>query len=319
MGKIRPKDLKFLDSALMNSQTYWDYVERFKKICLSMFEWVNLPESCNARYLEECLYYKGQASLLKDENYGFINTQCASNGYLNIYGLPSSLNCYSYQYNSIRNLYTGLEGTEDKDCILVMNNWQRVPTASTIELFCQRLAEAEMTASVNIKAQKTPVLILVDENQRLMMENLYSQYDGNRPFIMGDKNQLSENAIRSINTQAPFIADKIMDYKKQIWNEALQFLGINTLQTEKKERLITDEASSNNELINLNLQSMLVPRQEACKQFNKLFGLEGTDKEISVRLRSDLYNIIKQEESVITDFNNNGIDDSIEEVSEDVR
>ena len=319
MGKIKPKDLRFLDSALMNSETYYDYVERFKKICLSMFEWVNLPESCNARYLEECLYYKGQASLLKDELYGFINTQCASNGYLNIYGLPSSLNCYSYQYNSIRNLYTGLDGQEDKDCVLVMNNWQRIPTASTIELFCQRLAEAEMTASVNIKAQKTPVLIVVDENQRLMMENLYAQYDGNKPFIMGDKNQLSADSIRSINTGAPFIADKIMEYKKQIWNEALQFLGINTLQTEKKERLITDEASSNNELINLNLQSMLVPRQEACKQFNKLFGLEGTDKEISVRLRSDLYNIIKNEESVITDFNNNGIEDKLEEVDEDVK
>ena len=313
MGKIKPKDIRFLDSALMNSQTYWDYVERFKKICFSMFEWVNLPESMNARYLEECLYYKGQASLLKDENFGFINTQCASNGYLNIYGLPTSLNCYSYQYNSIRNLYTGLDGTEDKDCILVMNNWQRIPTASTIELFCQRLAEAELTAQVNIKAQKTPVLITVDENQRLMMENLYAQYDGNRPFIMGDKNQMGSDFIKSINTGAPFIADKIMEYKKQIWNEALQFLGINTLQTEKKERLITDEASSNNELINLNLQSMLIPRQEACKQFNKLYGLEGTNKEISVRLRSDLFNIIKQEESVITDFNQNGIDDKIEE------
>ena len=319
MGKIKAKDLRFLDSALMNSETYFDYVERFKKICLSMFEWVNLPDSMNARYLEECLYYKGQASLLKDELYGFINTQCASNGYLNIYGLPSSLNCYSYQYNSIRNLYTGLDGAEDKDCILVMNNWERIPTASTIELFCQRLAEAEMTAQVNIKAQKTPVLITVDENQRLMMENLYAQYDGNRPFIMGDKNQMGNDFIKSINTGAPFIADKIMEYKKQIWNEALQFLGINTLQTEKKERLITDEASSNNELINLNLQSMLVPRQEACKQFNKLFGLEGTDKEISVRVRSDLFNIIKQEESVITDFNKNGIDDKVEEVEENAR
>ena len=110
-----------------------------------------------------------------------------------------------------------------------------------------------------------------------------------------------------------------MEYKKEIWNEALQFLGINSLQTEKKERLITDEASSNNELINLNLQSMLIPRQEACKQFNKLFGLEGTDKEISVRVRSDLYNIIKQEESVITDYNKNGIEDKIEEVEEDVK
>ena len=317
MGKMKPKDIRFLDSALMNSATYYDYLERFKKICLSMFEWVNLPESCNARYLEECLYYKGQAALLKDELYGFINTQAASNGYLNIYGLPTSLNCYSYQYNSIRNLYTGLEGREDQDCVLVMNNWQRVPTAATIELFCQRLSEAEQVAMTNIKAQKTPVLIVVDENQRLMMENLYAQYDGNRPFIFGDKNQVGDNVVKSISTGAEFIADKIMDYKRQIWNEALQFLGINTLQTEKKERLITDEAASNNELINLNLQSMLIPRQEAAEQFNKLFGLTG-DKAVRVRLRSDLYNIIKQEESVITDFNNNGIDDKVEEVEEDV-
>lgn len=320
MKKVtKPKDIRFLNSAFLNSATYNDYMERFEKICLSMFEWVNLPESMNARYLEFCLYYEGQAGLLYDEDYGFINTKVASNGYLNIYGLPSQLNCYSYQYQKSRNLYTGLDGTKDKDVVLVMNNWQRIPTVNTIELFCQRLAEAEMTASVNIKAQKTPVLIVVDENQRLMMENLYAQYDGNRPFIFGDKNQLSENAIKCISTGADFIADKVMDYKKQIWNEALQFLGINTLQTEKKERLITDEASSNNELINLNLQSMLIPRQEAAKQFNKLFGLEGTDKEISVRLRSDLYNIIKQEESVITDFNKNGIDDKVEEVEEDVK
>ena len=319
MKKIKAKDLRFLDSALMNSATYFDYVDRFKKICLSMFEWVNLPESMNARYLEECLYYKGQAALLKDETFGFINTQVCDSGYLNIYGLPTQLNCYSFQYQQERNLYTGLEGTEYKDAVLVMNNWQRIPTAITIELFCQRLADAEMTASTNIKAQKTPVLIVVDESQRLMMENLYNQYDGNRPFIFGDKNQLgADTPIKSISTGADFIADKIMDYKKAIWNEALTFLGINNLSNEKKERLITDEASSNNELINLNLQSMLIPRQEAAEQFNKLFGLTG-DKAISVRLRSDLYNIIKQEESVITYFNSNGIDDKLEEVEEDVR
>lgn len=318
MKKIKPKDIRFLDNMFMNTQTYYDYLDRFKKICLSMFEWVNLPEGMNARWLEECLYYKGQASLLYDENYGFINTQVASGGYLNIYGLPTELNCYSYQYQTQRRLYNNIEGDKTKDAILVMNNWQRVPTSVTIELFCQRLAEAEQTASINIKAQKTPVLIVVDENQRLMMENLYAQYDGNRPFIMGDKNQLSENTIRAIQTGAPYIADKIMDYKKQIWNEALTFLGINNLSNEKKERLITDEASSNNELINLNLQSMLIPRQEAAEQFNKLFGLTG-DKAVSVRVRSDLYNIIKQEESVVTDFNMNGIDDKLEEVEEDVR
>ena len=71
---------------------------------------------------------------------------------------------------------------------------------------------------------------------------------------------------------------------------------------EKKERLITDEANSNNELINLNLQSFLAPRQEACRQFNEKFGLTGTDREISVRVRSDLYNIIKREMSITKEF-----------------
>lgn len=80
------------------------------------------------------------------------------------------------------------------------------------------------------------------------------------------------------------------------------FYGINTLSNEKKERLITDEANSNNELINLNLQSYLVPRQKACEQFNEKFGLTGTDKKISVRVRSDLHNIIKNAESIVNDY-----------------
>lgn len=171
-----------------------------------------------------------------------------------------------------------------------------------MELFALRLYEAEQTAMVNIKAQKTPVLLLMDEKQRLTMENIYSQYDGNKPVIFGDKNSLGENVIKAINTQAPFIADKIIDYKKEIWNEALTFLGINNIMVDKKERLITDEANSNNELINLNLQSYLAPRQEACRQFNEKFGFTGTDKEISVRVRSDLHNIVKNAQSIVQDF-----------------
>ena len=171
-----------------------------------------------------------------------------------------------------------------------------------MELFALRLYEAERTADINIKAQKTPVLLLMDEKQRLTMENIYSQYDGNKPVIFGDKNSLGENVIKAINTQAPFIADKIIDYKKEIWNEALTFLGINNIMVDKKERLITDEANSNNELINLNLQSYLVPRKEACRQFNEKFGFTGTNKEISVRVRSDLHNIIKNAQSIVQDF-----------------
>ena len=305
------QNYKFTDSLIVNNDTYIDYLERLKKVALSIFEWVNLPSSMNARWLERSLYYMGMATLLKDKKYGFINTNCSSAGYVNIYGLPTHLNCYSFEYQTQRKLYTGLnpllsdkqqENMQYNECILVLNNWEAIPTCSTIELFAYRLYEAEQTAFTNIRAQKTPVMILVDEKQRLLMENLYNQYNGNQPFIFGDKNMLNNTTIEAIKTDAPFIADKVMDYKKEIWNEALTFLGINNVVVDKKERLITDEANQNNELINLNLQSYLAPRLEACRQFNEKYGLTGTDKEISVRVRSDLHNIIKEAMSNTTDI-----------------
>ena len=304
---------EFIDSLLMNDLTFQDYLDRFEKVALSVFEWVNLPKSMDARYLERTLYYDGQATLLKDGNYGFINTRCCSNGYVNIYGLPSSFNCYSFEYQSNRKLYTGLKGRSEKqikyletsECILVQNNWSRVPTCATMELFAYRLYEAEMSAFTNIKAQKTPILLLADDTQKLTLKNLYEKYDGNQPFIFGDKKQLAKDTLQAIRTDAPFVADKIMQYKKEIWNEALTYLGINNIIVDKKERLITDEANSNNELINLNLESYLAPRKEACKQFNEKFGFTGTDKEISVRVRSDLHNVIKNLESSTSDLTKN--------------
>ena len=305
-------NLAFIDSNLLNYETYFNYLDRFKKVALSIFEWINLPESMDSRYLEKCLYYDGVASLLKDKNYGFINTRVAASGDVNIYGLPTTLNCYSYSYQQNKKLFTGLlpemteeqkEAYQDSKAVLVMNNWDRLPTEQAMALFSMRLALAERSSDTNIEAMRTPVMILVGENQRLTMENLYAQYRGNRPFIFGDKKQMGElDNIKAINTEAPIVFDKLQNYKKEIWNEALTFLGINNVMIEKSERLITDEANSNNELINLNLQASLIPRKKAAEQFNILFGLKGTDKEIDVRVRSDLHNIIKNAQSIVSDY-----------------
>lgn len=128
----------FVDSALINSDTYLDYLNRFKQVALTQFEWINLPDSMNGDYLELCLYYFGEASLLKDKKFGFINTKCCTNGNLNIYGLPSQLNCFSYEYSENRKLYTGLIPTQSEydACILVKNNIQKLPTSRNYGTFC---------------------------------------------------------------------------------------------------------------------------------------------------------------------------------------
>ena len=299
--KVPPKDA-FTDAMLMNSRTYIDYLERMKKICLSMFEWVNLPESCNARFLEMCLYYNGQAALLYDSEMGYLNTMACDGGYINLYGLPTEVQCYSYRFNQRRSLYTTDIGEEkDKECILVLNNFERVPTCATVELFAKRLAEAHRTCDVNVKSLRTPLLITTDQKQYFTLKKMYEEYDGNTPAIFADKNVITPDAIKAMKTESPVLLQDLMDYKREIWNEFLSFIGVQNL-SEKRERLISSEIDSNNELINLNLQALLIPRKEACKQFNEKYGLMG-ERAIDVKVRSDLYNIIKQYDSITSDYN----------------
>lgn len=315
---VRPDNLKFIDSALSNDETYFDYLRRMKMVALSMFEW-KLPKGMDARYLERSLYYKGMATMFETPEFGFINTQCSTNGYLNIYGLPSALMCNTFNgLHWYKKLFTQLGEDEEtikkqreEECVFVMNDWEGMPTAFTIEQFAYRMYLAQRTADVNMSAQRTPVMVVCSDKQRLTMENLYSQYDGNQPFIFGDKDSnINENTLKALKTDAPYICDKVTDYKKEIWNEFLQFLGVNSISIEKKERLITDEANQNNEVINLYLQSRLAPRQKACDQFNELYGLTGDDR-IMVRVRSDLHNIIKNAESVILDYKQDLLENDI--------
>lgn len=307
---------EFINASIMNDLTYIEIMNRLKRVATSMFEWVNLPDSMDSRYLELTLFEKGQACLLYDEMLGFLNT-CVSGGqYLNVYDLPTELNCYSNSYTVTRKNYNGIGDVPPIELasefgILVMNNYDRTPTRMALELFAYRLYEVERTMDTNVKNQKFPLLLLMNDKQRLTMQQLYNQYNGNYPAIFGDKNALNLDDIKTINTNSPYVVDKLSDYKKEIWNEVLTYLGINNIDIQKKERLIQGESNANNELINYNLQASLYPRKKACEQFNKLFHLENTDKAIDVRLRSDLDNVIKEVESITSDIQDEVLQDGI--------
>lgn len=263
--------LKLTATKDMNTLTINDYYDRLKLIALSLFEWEGLPDSCNARFLEESLYTYGRALFIEDKTLGFLNMRCTPSGKLNNYDEPVSYRAYSTVYN---------EDFMRDDCVLIRNNYLERPTDITIMLFANRLTEAERTIDNNIKAQKTPFLLRCDDKDRLSLKKLYEQYDGHEPVIYGGKS-IDPESVKVLKTDAPFVADKIQEYKRQIWNEALTFLGINNANSDKRERLITDEVNANNEVISINAQSMLLTRQWACEQINKKYNLN-----VSVRMRT---------------------------------
>lgn len=290
---VEPKNDEFFLANYLNDATYNDYFERMKKIALSIFEWENLPETCNAEYLELCLFEKGVASLLYEDNIGFINANAIANEGINIYNIPIKFNCQTANgLNFYRDLYIANSGKEkNKECILIKNNQNKISTMSSITLFCYRLYIAERTIDTNMHAQRTPVTILCDDKQLYTVKNLYAKYDGFEPLIIGQKDLDQFETVKVLKTDAPYLIDKLEQYKEKIWNEALSFLGINNIAIEKKERLTENESNVNNELINMNLQSFLAPRLQACKEFNEKFKPE---KQLTVKVRSDLENYIKK-------------------------
>lgn len=250
--------------SIRNTIMFHDYYSRLKMIALSVFEWEGLPETCNARFLEDCLFHYGCAVFVKDPEMSYLNLKVTPSDVLNPYNEPLAYTAFSTGYSK--------EYKKD-DCVYIRNNYLDKSTDSTILIFAEKLADLDVAIQVNTRAQKTPVLIRCDEKTRLSLESVYTQYDGNRPVVFGAKS-LQEKPLEVLKTDAPFVADRLREEKRAVWNEALEFLGINTNPSDKKkERLVVSEVDSNNEQIDIQAESFLLTRRKACEEINKMFGL----------------------------------------------
>lgn len=279
------------ESAYKNNTTFNLYYQRLTELAINMFEWKNLPETCDARFLELTLFSDGMAIFFRDEVMGDLTLQTMIGGNLDVYRIPKDRTAYSA--NGYQNRLT------DANSVLIFNNFLHTPSMLDIICFAERLTEIERTIDVNVKAQKTPILLTCPDNQRLTMKNLYMQYDGNEPFIFGTKSLEKDLSISVLKTDAPFVADKLQILKRQIWNEALTYVGIENSNTEKRERLVSDEVNTNLGAVQAQRYARLNARREAVKKINAMFGLN-----IEVYFRSDT------RESDITDL------DTTEEVEE---
>ena len=261
----KPKDTMFCESALINNRTYLQYYNRLTELAISMFEWKNLPETVDPRYLEMCLFSDGMCVFFNDEVLGFLALQVAIGGQLNVYRIPIERRAYAsngYQMN-----------LTEENSVIIFNNYLHTNSMLDVEMFSKRLYNLDRAIDVNANAQKTPSLIQCDESQRMTMKNLYKQYEGNEPFIFGSK-ALDVNGLKVLQTGAPYVADKLYELKVQYWNEALTYLGISNINTTKKERMITDEVTRNQGGVVASRYSRLESRRQACRQINNMFGLD---------------------------------------------
>lgn len=262
MGRKTGMNKDFYDSATLNNYTWMQYYNRLVELSCVMFDWVGMPETVDIRTLERTLFENGCAMFFRDDTLGYLALPTAVGGALNVYGIPMQRNAVA------PNKFTARR--DEKDSVLIWNNYLRTGSKLDAIMFARRLYNMDRTIDVNINAQKTPILVRCSEQQRLTLQNVYKQYDGNTPVIFADKD-LDMRALTVLTTQAPFIADKVREEKTSTWNEALTYLGISNVNVVKKERLVSDEVSRNMGGTIASRYSRLEMRRTACNQINAMF------------------------------------------------
>ena len=274
----------FNESLFQNNNQYGMYLERLTELAISMFEWKNLPDTCDERFLELTLFTNGYAVFFKDEDLSrtglsesdtgsYLALPVATNGRWNVYNVPTKRRAYaSNGYN--KNL-------DENNSIMIYNNLLHTNSINISMTYAKRLYNLDRIVDVNANAQKTPVLILANEQQRLTMLQVYQKWDGNEPVIFGDRD-LDMKLVQVLRTDAPYIADKIQALKTELWNEVLTYLGISNISFQKKERMISDEVLRNQGGTIASRYSRLNARRKSADQINKMFGLN-----IEVDFRED--------------------------------
>ena len=140
-----------------------------------------------------------------------------------------------------------------------------------------------MVINTNLNLQKLPYMIPVDNSNQARLQNIVQRMLNNELFLfVGDADP---NLFKAVSTGAPYVIDKLSEYRHGLDNELKTYLGIdNQGGYLNREQQNLDTTNSNNDLINLNKQGYVNEMKAWCERCSKLgrhFNVESTSKPVT--------------------------------------
>ena len=244
------------------------YRRRFERMLLTMFDWSNLPDGISERFLETSLYLHGFVIMYKNAAGFYVVRNAVANG-LNAYEEPTSYTTFTASGTQADLLPS--ETIDADDCVVIWNNYQRQGDYSNVDFYARKLQNIEMTITENLEQLKQPYIIGCDEGQKETVTQIMKKKTNGEPIIM--VNNMSARGIdfNIFDLKINDHTSDLMDLKHEYINEALTFFGVNNVTVIKKERLVSGEASQNDEQILLMRNARFKTRLEAVEEMAKKF------------------------------------------------
>lgn len=238
------------------------YDNLFTNVFISRYKINGLPYQAN-KFLLEQLFTTGTVAILQEEISKEIIVSRYSVQSYNQYRYPykiSLINDFSSQYDTYIN---------NENIVTMFATYTKEPVYNLIKKLIEKLVYIDILLNNNLMLQNIPFLLTIDDDSKQTGTDLLNKILALDIAVI---QKLSSTArVSAYNLNAPYLIDKLNDYKNSIIGEILTILGINNNQIEKRERLISDEVNANNDYINTYYNIYYDNINSALKMFNLIF------------------------------------------------
>ena len=260
---------------MANNMTFSYYYYKLMLIVRALFDWENLPNNMDERWIEKYLFTSGKCIFYKDPTMGFMVAGLAQQGGVNCYGDPTDVYPVAENY-----VYNGPKLVNGENCYIIRNNDLMLPSFPIIRHYSFKLTNIDRAIDVNIEAIKTPVVVRCSDKAKLSLKNAINQRRDNEPVIWTTDQANIGDMVTTLDLNAPAVFKDLQTQKHMILNEVFTDFGINNANMDKRERMVANEVEANNEQVKASEDVLLKAREQACKDINRIFGLN-----ISVKRR----------------------------------
>lgn len=143
-----------------------------------------------------------------------------------------------------------------------------------VQIYAEQLASADCSIDVNLMNSRLAYVVEAEtKSQAETIKEAYDRVSVGEPLVVCKNGTIDKGGLQAFfgNVKQQYVAGDIQDTKRTIICEFLTSIGINNANTDKKERLITSEANSNNIELCANVSLWKYNIDRCVKRINRMF------------------------------------------------
>ena len=221
------------------------YIRYLVQKIISVFEFSGIPDYWALNYLQYCLVCRGYVAVLDTSEFGVIPQECGLGGF-DVFYQPAWATVANPLLPAVERPRIG-EG-----CELIRLQPDYGSAMDLISTYADLMALCLETAGVNLLNSKLSyVFAAANKTQAESFKKMYDKVVSGEPAVFVDKTLFNEDGTRNWdvffqNMKQNYVASDILNDMKTLEDQFNTAIGIPNANTQKRERLITDEVNANN-------------------------------------------------------------------------